>query len=469
MTSGDNSSGNGDGGKGRGFFRPTRQSFHIGRDVFEHPRKTKDRAACQPRCAAASRFDTKNLSCCGVYLDADNLGVMTRKFFYRWASCLVIAGVVAAGCGGGTDNGNTGSGGTGAGSASGGNGNGGGGGGIIPGGCNPACVEPQVCSAAGMCIDPGSCASDADCGAGTICDLATSKCVPGGACGAQEAKVEPVPPNMLLVVDRSCSMTSAVGDSNKWIIAVAAINKMTTDFAGQIRFGLTLFPDNVTPNCQQDKIPIPVGPGNEMAIQMMMTAGLQTTDPLYPNGPCVTNIMTGMQQAATEPAFLDTARKSYVVLITDGKETCGNDNTTEQTIKTLFEMAGVPTFVIGFGSGVDPAQMDKFAVAGGVPTTNGMNKYYDASDQMSLDAALGTIAKSTLSCSYSLDSVPPNPNEIFVFFDNINKVPRDIMNGWEYDVAKNQVVFFGTACDDLKNGVVKDLDIVFGCDEPTPN
>lgn len=305
--------------------------------------------------------------------------------------------------------------------------------------------------------------------AGTVCDLPNKTCIPGGECGAQEAKVDPVPPNVLLVVDRSCSMRDAVGNSTKWKITVAAINKMTTDFAGQIRFGLTLFPDRVAPDCQQDKIPVPVGPGNEIKIQTMMTASLQNTDPLWPNGPCVTNIQTGVKQASTEPGFLDTTRDSYAVLITDGKETCGADATTEQLLKTMFDMAGVPTFIIGFGSGVDATQMDKFAVAGGVPTVNGTHKYYDASDQTSLDAALDTIAKSTLSCSYTLDSVPPNPNEIFVFFDNTNKVPRDATNGWEYDAGKNQVVFSGAACDSLKNGVVKDLDIVFGCDKPTPN
>jgi len=395
---------------------------------------------------------------------------MTRNFLYAWASSLVIACAVVVGCGG-TDNGSSaGSGGKGTGSATGGNnaGGGGSGGGIGPNSCTPACEAPQVCGASGTCIEPGSCASDVDCMAGTVCDTATAKCVPGGACGAQEAKVEAVPPNMLLVVDRSCSMTDKVGTLTKWDIAVAAINKMTTDFATQIRFGLTLFPDKVTPNCQQDKIPIPVAPGNEMAIQTMMTAALQKTDPLFPNGPCVTNILTGMQQAATEPAFLDPDRASYAVLITDGKETCGSDATTEMVIQTMFQMAKVPTFVIGFGSGVDPAQMDKFAVAGGVPSS-GASKYYDASDQASLDAALSTIAKSTLSCTYSLDSVPPNPSEIFVFFDNVTKVPRDIMDGWEYDATKNQVVFYGPACDSLKNGIVKDLDIVFGCDEPTPN
>lgn len=399
---------------------------------------------------------------------------MTRKFFSTWANCLIIAGAVVVGCGG-TENGNsTGTGGKGGASGAGGGnsgGAGGSGGGIGPNACTPPCVAPQVCSASATCIDPGTCASTADCMAGTVCDTAAAKCVPGGECGAQEAKVEPVPPNMLLVVDRSCSMTDAVGNSTKWKIAVAAINKMTTDFAGQIRFGLTLFPDRVTPDCAQDAIPIPVGVGNEMAIQMKMTNGLKAADPVFPDGPCVTNIQKAMQQAASkEPAFLDTERSSYAVLITDGKESsgCGTDAVTEMVIQTLNQMAGVPTFVIGFGSGVDATQMDKFAVAGGVPSS-GAKKYYDASDQASLDMALATIAKSTLSCTYALDSVPPNTSEIFVFFDNVTKVPRDIMDGWEYDATKNQVVFYGPACDSLKNGIVKDLDIVFGCDEPTPN
>ncbi len=416
-----------------------------------------------------SRKDSRNNdSYCGATVDFDKLGGMAQKYFYPWVSCVAIIGAVVIGCGDGTNTG-SGSGGKGGNTSAGGNGgDGGSGGGIGPLGCNPACVAPQICGKSNVCLDPGKCATDADCDAGTVCDPATLACVPGGACGAQEAKVDPVPPNMLLVVDRSCSMTDAVGMSNKWKIAVAAINKMTTDFVGQIRFGLTLFPDKVTPNCQQDKIPIPVGPGNEMAIQTMMTKALQTGNALYPSGPCVTNIQTGMQQATTEPAFLDTTRKSYAVLITDGKETCGSDATTEQVINTMFTMAGVPTFVIGFGAGVDPAQMDKFAVAGGVPSA-GANKYYDASDQASLDAALSTIAKATLSCTYSLDSVPPNPNDIFVFFDNVNKVPRDVMNGWEYDAGKNQIIFYGPACDSLKNGIVKDLDIVFGCDMPTPN
>jgi len=337
-------------------------------------------------------------------------------------------------------------------------------------GCNPACVEPQTCSTAGTCIDPGTCAADGDCMPGTKCDAATKTCVPGGGCGAQEVKVEAIPPNMLLVLDRSCSMTALVGDVTKWDIAVAAINKMTIDYTSKIRFGLTLFPDLVTPACGQDAIPIPVAPGNEAAIQMLLTGALDMADPYFPDGPCQTNIEAGVTQAGTEPAFNDTDRDSYAVLITDGKETCGSDLATTNKIKNLFEMRNIPTFVIGFGNGVDPAQMNKFAQAGGVPAV-GVNQFYDASDQASLDMALTTIAKKTLSCAYTLETVPPNADEIYVFFDNTTEIARDDTktDGWDYDLGKNQVVFYGTACDNLKNGVVMDLDIVLGCKEPTPN
>jgi hypothetical protein len=344
-------------------------------------------------------------------------------------------------------------------------------------GCDPACAAPQVCSAANVCIDQGTCAVDADCEVGTVCELASKLCVPGGGCGAQEAKAEGIPPNMLVVLDRSCSMTQdGGGGKTKWQVSVESLSKLTADFNGKIRFGLTMFPDLVTPDCQQDAIPIPVGPGKEMEVQTLLNAALAKADKYFPDGPCVTNIDTAITQAATEPAFNDQDRDSYVVLVSDGKQSnsCGGnakDLETEQHIADLLAMKGVPTFVIGFNVGVDGVQLDKFAVAGGVPSTTGPTKFYDAADQASLDAALKTIAIKTLSCSFTLDKTPENLNEIYVFIENQTKVPQDKthMSGWDYDPATNQVTFFGPVCDDLKNGVIKDLDIVLGCDAPTPN
>ena len=125
--------------------------------------------------------------------------------------------------------------------------------------------------------------------------------------------------------------------------------------------------------------------------------------------------------------------------------------------------------MLGFGDEIDPVQMNKLAEAGGVPAGD-PTKYYDASDQASLDAALKTIADKTLGCTFSLDEAPPSSDEIFVFFNNVDSIARDAthLKGWDYDAANNQVTFYGETCDKLKTGEVTDVDIVFGCDEPTP-
>lgn len=335
--------------------------------------------------------------------------------------------------------------------------------------CTPACVAPQFCSVASQCIDAGTCLANGDCAMGTVCDATTNKCVPGGGCGQQEANTTPIPPNLLIVLDRSCSMTQNIQGQTKWQIAVAALNQLMVTYANQIRFGLTLFPDLVAPSCAQDVIPIPPNAANEAAITKLLTDSLMTADPYFPNGPCVTNIDTAMDQASKEAAFLDTTRASYALLLTDGKQSAcnvaGGDNGTLQII-TDMNAAGVSTFVIGFGTGADPAMLSDFADAGGVPhpTTH----YYDAADAMSLAAALDTIANATIGCDFELDTVPPDPGEIYVFFNN-TALGGDATNGWTYDAATNTVTFHGTSCDQLKAGTVTDVDVVFGCDSPTPD
>jgi hypothetical protein len=72
-------------------------------------------------------------------------------------------------------------------------------------------------------------------------------------------------------------------------------------------------------------------------------------------------------------------------------------------------------------------------------------------------------------CTFTLDSTPPDPSKIYVFFDNA-KVARDTNHsaGWDYDPKTNQITFYGADCDKLKTNQVTDVDVVFGCDQPTP-
>lgn len=332
-------------------------------------------------------------------------------------------------------------------------------------GCKPACVDPQFCSVANTCIDKGTCAADGDCTSGMKCD-ATKKCVPGGDCGAQKAVATAIPPNMLITLDRSCSMTSKVGTLTKWAIAVGALNTMMTKYAAKIRFGITLFPDTDADTCKQGAIPVEPGPGNETKISTMLTNALKTGDPLFPDGPCVTNIDTAFQQVTGSTSLKDKTRPNFVLLVSDGAQSsgcsaAGGDAGTEKFIAGLLKL-GIKTAVIGFGAGVDGAQLDKFAVAGGMPST-GATKFYKAEDAATLDAALAAIAGAALGCTYALDKTPADPTKIFVFFDGTKEITADPTNGWTYDAATNSVTFHGTTCADLKADKVKSVDIVLGC------
>lgn len=332
-------------------------------------------------------------------------------------------------------------------------------------GCKPACSATQTCSVTNVCIEKGTCAGDGDCAPGMKCD-ASKKCIPGGECGSQKAGATAIPPNMLITLDRSCSMTAKVGTQTKWQISVAALTTMLTKFSGKIRFGFTMFPDLDKPDCNQGAIPFEPAVGNEAKIAAVLKASLIATDVNFPDGPCVTNIDTAALQASMSTALKDKTRGAFVLLVTDGAQSAGcsgngGDVGTEKTIADMLKL-GIKTAVIGFGAGVDAAQLDKFAVAGGLPAA-GATKFYKAEDGASLDKILTTLAGAALGCTYTLDKTPPDPTKIVVFFDGTKSVPKDMTNGWTYDAATNTVTFHGTSCSDLKNEVVKTLDIVLGC------
>jgi hypothetical protein len=315
---------------------------------------------------------------------------------------------------------------------------------------------------------PGvACTTDGDCGPGGLCDPGSHTC----GCGGTQVMASVVPPNLLILMDRSCSMQKAINGTPKWTIAVQALTKLTQTYAGKIRFGLALFPDRIGIPCTQGAIPIPVGPGNEMAIQQLLMSSLTKGDTNYPNGPCVTPIDAAMTQAQTDPALTDKTRGDFALLITDGMQAgCNVQNGNMVTIQaiTALLMGGASTFVVGFGAAASVASLDSFAQAGGEVNPAGPHKFYDAADQTSLDGALAAIARASLSCVLRLSQSPPNGDAslIYVYFDKKPPpVPRDPSHnsGWDYDAKANAVSFYGASCDALKQGKVSGAEVVFGC------
>lgn len=314
------------------------------------------------------------------------------------------------------------------------------------------------------------CTDSSQCGTGMKCSA--GMCVVGG-CGEAALNLSYVAPNLLFVVDRSCSMKNAPtgATASKWAIAVGGINQVITDYATDIRWGLTLFPDTAGQSCVQDTFAYQVADNNGASIQSLLTAATSTADALYPDGPCVTNIDTGLQQAATDPALMDPTRASYLMLVTDGAQSscnvAGGDAGSEAIVKELHDTHGIKTFVLGFGSGVDAAQLDKLAAAGGTALT-GTAKYYRAETAGELDAALAAIADQVISCDYVIDPAPPFLAKTYVWFEKTTQVPRDTthVDGWDFDTTTSTLTFYGGACEQLKTRAVDTVDVVYDCDGP---
>lgn len=371
------------------------------------------------------------------------------------------------------DGGSQGNGGSG---GSGGPGGGGGAGGDGPRGCTYA----TQCGASGFCHPETrtctgpelACTVHADCGGGAYCTAEGRcarnstggpcdedvSCPPGEACtggycgcAGDQFVAQAVPPNVLIMLDRSSSMRDKIGGSTKWEIAVNAIENLLVQFGDQVRFGLMLYP--MRTSCGVGEILVDVGPGTANDI-------LAALDSNAPGGS--TPIGNSLAQALNYTPFRDASRENFVLLVTDGEETCGGDS--RAVAAQLFSRTpSVRTFVVGFGAEVDRDVLEQTAEAGGtaLPTDP---KYYQADDAASLETVFADIGEAVLSCDFELSSPPSTVGEIFVYFDDV-PVQQDPTHtsGWDFDPASRQLTFYGASCEMLRSGEVDDLVIVQGC------
>ncbi|PIE65571.1 MAG: hypothetical protein CSA24_02475 [Deltaproteobacteria bacterium] len=190
-------------------------------------------------------------------------------------------------------------------------------------------------------------------------------------------------PDVLIVLDRSGSMKESAGGSSKWSIAKTAVDNLTTQFKDQIAFGMMLFPrwPHVS-NCTTGKVNVTPAATSGPAINSLLSGS-------YPAGD--TPSTNTLQEART---WLKANKKSgvdqYVILITDGKETCSPHWPNTATGPLLSD--GVKTYVIGFGSGVLPQPLTDAAIAGGT------GQYYQADNLTQLNTALSQIAGAISCC-----------------------------------------------------------------------
>jgi Cys-rich repeat protein len=333
------------------------------------------------------------------------------------------------------------------------------------------CATGTTCGAGShRCFATGACAADGDCPAGQVCDEATSTCMIGGMCGTSEFAIERLPPNVMILLDRSGSMDGTIGGVTRWDIAKSAIQRITRAFDMEIRFGLATYSSCLSGGCSAGRVVVPIadinaGFVNEFLAPLLGRGSSSGTAPNYlcDSGDPETSTGASLAALVGEPSLQDASRRNYVLLITDGGESgsCTPPDGTMGATMLFEQPVSVGTFAVGFSADTNPDQLRAIAAAGGT------GDFYQADDSAMLEAALDSIAAAVVGCDFHVDTAPPDPSMLYVYFNNDPTALPVGADGWTYDAATQTLTFEGAACDMLQAGSVSDVDVVYGCPGPT--
>jgi hypothetical protein len=291
----------------------------------------------------------------------------------------------------------------------------------------------------------------------SVHDAAIDSTIDGGPICAPDVTLVPAHADVLLVLDRSGSMTRelASGGETRWDSLRVALATALPLFDANVAFGATFFP---TPDATIDAgtvcsvgamLDVPVALGSSPAILATLSAHL-------PSGGTPTADAIGVAAAALA-ARRHVGVPQSIVLATDGgpncdpadatepwfgqaPETCAADGVDPQlcldTTRTVARIesasaAGVPTYVIAMDV-IEPYlvdALDQMAVAGGRARTSGL-PFYDVRNPDDLTSAFQDIAARVSSCSFFPDG--PVGGDVTMLEVDGMLVPRDDTgrDGW---------------------------------------
>lgn len=328
---------------------------------------------------------------------------------------------------------------------------------------------------------------------------------PDSACATSVITAKRAHANILFIVDRSGSMncnppplttsqtceTSPVAadpsQPTKWSITRNALKAAIGAMPPEDSVGLTYF--NVDNDCAVQATPnVPVKPID--AVQLGLLS--QSLDNVTPEGltPIVGGVTLGYQHLHTN-AF--TGRK-FLVLITDGQETCAGDQKAGFLATTVVNAAlvGIRTFVIG-APGSEPSRSFLSQIAWNgqtarTPTCNHSPMPPDLGDchfdltntglnlATELNKALDAISREAVSCEYDV----PQPTSGTLDYGRINVVvtsgngmpqtipqdpgrPCSEADGWQYSADRSRIVLCGPACAKARAEINVSISVQLGC------
>jgi hypothetical protein len=290
-------------------------------------------------------------------------------------------------------------------------------------------------------------------------------------CGLFKAPLEKLPPDVLIVLDRSGSMNGQVippgfdipmfllclllnncpATMSKWVAMTGALQTSVAASGAAVNYGLKFFPTDS--DCAvADGAAVPIAPDNvgpiNNAIAMTLPGGGT------PTGPAVTS-------AGRYLATLTRPNPRFVLLATDGEPSCGGDAV---AAVTSLAGAGVPVYVIGIATqGMADNTLTAMANAGGRPR-NATPAYYPVQTAADLSAALSAIGTQIASCTFTVarPDPPADPANVAVKANGM-KIPQSDTDGWRWGPGMMSIEISGSWCQQIQSGAITDLQTTFAC------
>jgi hypothetical protein len=339
----------------------------------------------------------------------------------------------------------------------------------------------------------------------------------GGAkeCAKETQAAKLTPANLLFLIDKSGSMNCnpPEGDAvlnercaekpiqedmskpSKWEVASDALATALDTLAGQsnIRAGLTLFP--IADQCDVSADPA-VEIGKLDTVQRSAIAA--ALDGVKPSGetPIAGATILSYQHLSEVLRAHDLVGNTFVVLLTDGAETCKESELSKLVEEDVpnARLFNIRTFVIGApGSEAARGLLSQIAFEGGTASSPDCDHSGDQADEgdchfdmttsddfaTDLNAALQAISRTkVLACEFDM---PQNPDGSAVDRQKVNVTFKpghgevekillddqaascDEANGWQYSENKTKILLCGDVCDRVQADPQGEVSIVLGC------
>lgn len=284
-------------------------------------------------------------------------------------------------------------------------------------------------------------------------------------CQVEETEVKPVPPSVLLILDKSGSMSMEKWDHDampvspdvtRWYSLHEVVKGVVTSFDAVVHFGVKLYP-KIDAGSYVDVGACVVNPGVEVPIAPKNAQKVLTTIPAA-NFEVLggTPMESGLKEGYKYLKELDPSLQRFAIMVADGEisDTCKGENFFEAlaSVEDALSNYGIPTYVVGID--VDPStseQLTGLADAGGKPKP-GPEPFYQTTNQIELKEAIQGIVDDTLSCEIAVDPEPAEPELFEVWIDGveIDAVDTCDQSGWRWKTPHSEIELCGDACKLLK-------------------